>query len=174
VLENRFELIWSSCKIEKAIAAGSGVFVDFIQAFGQAFVTGLVVELAPMIKNRLSKRLPNLVTNRLPGKLARGLFKIPPEFVIAFVATSESDNRGAGGQITVSGEVIQRGNEFAMGEIARGAEDHNGARLRHWASGKPFPERVWFGLISTSIHFRLQITQISADWITRIISNRGS
>jgi len=60
-----------------------------------------------------------------------------------------------------------------MGEIARGAEDHNGARLRHCASGKPFPERVWFRLISGSIHFFPEITQISADWITRIISNGG-
>jgi hypothetical protein len=88
----------------------------------------------------------------LPGKLARGLFKIPPEFVITFVATSESDNRDTGGQITVGREVIQRGDEFAMGEIARGAEDHNGARLRHWPSRKPFSKRVWFRLISGSMH----------------------
>jgi hypothetical protein len=88
----------------------------------------------------------------LPGKLAGGLFKIPPEFVITFVATSESHNRDTGGQLTVGREVIQRGDEFAMGEIARGAEDHNGARLRHCASGKPFPERVWFRLISGSMH----------------------
>jgi len=152
VLEDRFELIWSSCKIEKAIAAGAVVFIDFIQAFGQAFVTGLVVELALMINNRLSKRLPNFVTDRLPGKLARSLFKILPEFVITFVATSESDNRDTGGQLTVGREIIQRGDEFAMGEIARGAEDHNGARLGHWPSGKPFPERVWFRLIGGSMH----------------------
>jgi hypothetical protein len=39
-----------------------------------------------------------------------------------------------------------------MGEIARGAKDHNGARLGHWPSGKPFPKRVWFRLISGSMH----------------------
>jgi hypothetical protein len=50
-----------------------------------------------------------------------------------------------------------------MGEITRCAEDHNGARLRHWAGGKPFPERIWFRLISSSIHFRPQITLISGD-----------
>jgi hypothetical protein len=100
----------------------------------------------------LSEHLPNFVTDRLPGKLASGLFKIPPEFVITFVATSESDNRGTGGQLTVGREVIQRGDKFAMREIARGAEDHNGAWLGHWPSGKPFPERVWFRLISGSMH----------------------
>src|SRR5207248_10000160 len=78
-------------------------------------------------------------------------FKIPPEFVISFVATSESDNRDTGGQIAVGREVVQRGDEFAMGEMARGAKDYNGARLRHCASGKPFPERVWFRLISGSM-----------------------
>ena len=69
MLEDRFELIWSSCKIEKAIAAGAVVFIDFIQAFGQALVTRLVVELALVVNNRLSERLPNFVTDRLPRKL---------------------------------------------------------------------------------------------------------
>jgi hypothetical protein len=88
----------------------------------------------------------------LPGKLAGGFFKIPPEFFITFVATSESHNRDTGGQLTVGREVIQRGDEFAMGEIARGAEYHNGARLGRWPSGKPFPERVWFRLIGGPVH----------------------
>src|SRR5437870_10671909 len=63
VLENRFELIRSGRKIKKAIAAGAMVFVDFIQAFGQSFVTRFVFKLTPMIKNRLRKCLPDFVAN---------------------------------------------------------------------------------------------------------------
>ncbi len=35
VLENWFELVWGSRKIEKPIAAGAVSFIDFIEAFGQ-------------------------------------------------------------------------------------------------------------------------------------------
>ena len=173
VLENRFELVRSSREIKKAIAACAIVFVDFIEAFGQALVTRLVVELALVIKNRLSKRLPNFVAHDLTGKLMRGFFKVAPEFLVTFLSASESDNCHRGRQVTVCCEVIQRGDEFAVGEIAGRAEDHNCAWLRHGPGGKPFPERVRFRLISSSIHEYPQITQISADWITRICCSGG-
>ncbi len=152
MLEDRFKLVWSDGKIKKAIAAGAVVFVGLIKAFGQAFVTRLVVEVALVVKNRLSKRLPNLVAHGLARKFARGFFKIAPEFVITFLAASESDNCYRRRQITIGCKVIQSRDEFAVGEIARSAEDHNSTRLRHKPSGKPFPERVWFRLLSRSIH----------------------
>jgi hypothetical protein len=172
VLEDRFKLIWSDGKIKKAIAAGAVVFVDLIKAFGQAFVTRLVVEVALVVKNRLSKRLPNLVAHGLARKFACRFFKIAPEFVITFLAPSESDNFYRRRQVTIGCKVVQSGHEFAVGEIARSAEDHNGTRLRHRPSGKPFPERVWFRLLSRSIHIVPQITQISADWIALKVQGR--
>ena len=152
MLQNRFELVWRGCKIKKAIPAGTVDFVDLIKAFSQPLVTSLVVELALVIKNRLSKRPPNFVAHSLAGKLARSFFKIAPEFVITFLAASESDNRHRGRQLAIGRQVVQRGDELAVREIACGAEDHNGTRLRHSPGGKPFPERVWSWLISCPVH----------------------
>ena len=139
MLENRFELIWSGCKIKKAIAASAVRFVDFVEAFGQALVTGLVAEFALVIKNRLRKRVPDLVA---------------PEVVVDFLPAREADNCHGGRQVAVGREVIQRRHEFAVREITRGAEDHNRARLRHCARGNSFAKRVWFRLVSGSIHNR--------------------
>src|SRR5205823_13364451 len=75
-------------------------------------------------------------------------------------------------QINIGSKVIQGEDEVAVREIARSGEDHNITRLRHRPSGKPFPERVWFRLLSRSIHIVPQITQISADWIALNVQGR--
>src|SRR6266571_4473592 len=174
VLENRFKLVWSGCKIEQAIAAGAVVFVDFIEAFCQALVTSFVAELALVIKNRVRKRLPNFDAHSLAGKLARGFFKITPEFFITFLAARESDNGHRGRQVTIGREVIKCRDQLAMGEIARSAEDHNAARLRHGARGNSFPERIWFRLISSSVHEHPQITHIAADFKRNLLTRLGA
>ena len=51
MFKDRLKLVWSGCKIEKAIAPSAVVFVDFIEAFGQPLVTRLVAEFALVIKN---------------------------------------------------------------------------------------------------------------------------
>jgi hypothetical protein len=137
---------------------------DFIEAFCKRLVTAFVAELALVIKNRLRKRLPNFVAHSLAGKLARGFFEIVPEFVVTFFAARESDNSHRRRQIAIGRKVIKRGDEFAPGEIARSAENHNRARLRHGTRGESFAERVWFRLISRSIHEHPKITQIGVDF----------
>ena len=135
VLENWFELVRACRKIKKAIAARAVSFIDFIEAFDQLLVTGLVAKLALVIKNRLPKRLPNFVAHRLARKLARRFFEIAAEFLVTFFSTREPDNRHRRRQLPIGRNVIKRRDEFAMGEIARGTEDHNAARLRHSAGG---------------------------------------
>src|SRR6266496_3617663 len=76
-------------------------------------------------------------------KLAGGFFEIAPEFLVTFFTARESDNGHSGRQVAIGREVVERRDEFSMGEIARSAEDHNGAWLRHGARGNSFPERVW-------------------------------
>src|SRR5215475_2582741 len=92
MLENRLKLIGRSSKIKEAVAAGAVVLIDFIEAFGQRVVTGFVSELALVIKDRLRKVLPDFIADALPGKLARGLFEIVPEFIVCFWPASETDN----------------------------------------------------------------------------------
>src|SRR6266480_2552174 len=106
MLENRLELIGSSGKIKEAVAAGTMVFVDFIEAFSQCLVTRFVFELALMIKNRLRKVFPDFIAYRLSRKVARGLLKIAPEFFIAFFAASKADDFHSWRQVAIGREVI--------------------------------------------------------------------
>ena len=135
MLENRFKLVWTCGKIKKAIAARAVSLIDFIETFYKRLVTAFVAELALVIKNRLRKCLPNFVAHRLAGKFARRFFEIAPEFLITFFATRESDNRHRRRQLAVGRDVIERRDEFAMGEIACRAEDHDTAWLRHRTRG---------------------------------------
>jgi hypothetical protein len=104
--------------------------VELRETFGQLLVTSFITKLAPVIKNRLRKRVPDFVAHRLTRKLARGFFDITPEFVIAFVAPSESHDDHAGWEFAVRCQVIQRRDKFAMREITRSAEDYDAAWLR--------------------------------------------
>ena len=135
VLENRFELVWSGRKIEKAIATRAVVFVDFIEAFGQPLVTRFIAELALVIKDRLRERLPDFIAHSLAGKFTRGFFEIAAEFLVTFLAARETENRYSGRQVAIGRDVIERRDKLAMGEIACSAEDHNATRLRHGARG---------------------------------------
>jgi hypothetical protein len=48
-----------------------------------------------------------------------------------------------------------------MGEIAGGSENHNRAWLGHGARRQPFAQRIWFRLISGSIHGRYRLVILS-------------
>ena len=126
--------------------------VELLETFGQLLVTCFITKLAPVIKNRLRKRVPDFVAHRLTRKLACGFFEVTPEFVVTFVAPSESDDDHARWQFAVGRQVIQRRDKFAMCEITRSTEDHDAAWLWHGPRGQSFAQRVWFRLIRRAIH----------------------
>ena len=106
VLENRFELVRTGRQVKKAVAARAVALVDLLETFGQLLVTSFIAKLTPVIKNRLRKRVPDFVAHRLTRKLARGFFEVAPEFVVTFVASSESYDDYAGWQFAVGRQVI--------------------------------------------------------------------
>src|SRR5256886_14947327 len=157
VLENRFELVRTGRQVKETVAARAMALVELLETFGQPFITSFITKLALMIKNRLRKRVPDFVAHRLTRKLSRGFFEVVPEFVVTFVAPSESDDDHAGWQFAVGRQVIQRRDKFAMCEISRSTEDHDAAGLWNGPRGQSFAQRVWFRLISSSVHFHPQI-----------------
>jgi hypothetical protein len=89
-----------------------------------------------MIEDRLGKRFPYFIAHGLTRKLSSGFFQLASELVVSFFASRESDNYNSGRQIAVGRKVVKCRNEFAIGEIAGRAEDHNAARLWHGALGQ--------------------------------------
>ena len=80
--------------------------VELLETFGQLLITCFITKLAPVIKNRLRKRVPDFVAHRLTRKFACGFFKVTPEFVVTFVAPSESRDDYAGWKFAVGRQVI--------------------------------------------------------------------
>jgi len=91
-----------------------------------------------MIKNRLRKRFPDFVAHWLAGKLASHGFKLTPESIIAFLPSRETDDCHRGREVAISRQIVKCRNQFAIREIAGGAKDYNGARLRDRPCGQTF------------------------------------
>ena len=105
-----------------------------------------------MIEDRFAKRFPNVIADYLTRKLASRVFELLSKLAVTLLASREADDCHCRWKIAIGGEVIKRGNQFAMSEIASSAKNHNGARLRHSASGNAFAKRVQVRLVGGSIH----------------------
>jgi hypothetical protein len=82
------------------------VLIDFIESFGQGFVTSFVSELALVIKDRLRKVFPDFIPHALSRKLARGFFEIAPEFVVSFWPAGETDNLHSWWKVAIGREIV--------------------------------------------------------------------
>ena len=95
-----------------------------------------------MVEKRLRKSLPNIFANILTRKLFGGFFEFLTELVVAFGATGETDDGHRRRQFSSGGKIIQRRNQFPMGQVSGGAKNHNRARLRHRAGAQTFAQRI--------------------------------
>ncbi len=107
-----------------------------------------------LIEDRLRKCLPHFITHRLARKFPSSFFELSPELLITFLSSCKPDDFHRGRQVAIGGQVVKGRNEFAMREIARGAENHNGARLGHGARRQTFAQRIRLWLINGSVHGR--------------------
>jgi hypothetical protein len=80
--------------------------VELLETFGQPLITSFITKLAPVIKNRLRRRVPDFVADRLTRKLARRFFEVTAEFVVTFVPPSESYDDCARWQFAIGRQVI--------------------------------------------------------------------
>jgi len=59
--------------------------------------------------------------------------KLGTEFVVAFRATSETNDGHRRWQFSIGDKIVERWNQFPVGQVTGGSEDDNCARLRHRA-----------------------------------------
>src|SRR5438132_1511892 len=112
-----------------------------------------------MIEQRLQKCFPDFVAHGLARKFPHGFLHLLPKIVVVFRPARETDDRHRGRQFAISGKIVECRNQFPMGQIAGGAEDHDRARLRHRARGQSFAQRIHLLLLCGTIHESKQITQ---------------
>src|SRR6476469_7426853 len=95
-----------------------------------------------MVEKRLRKSLPNIFANILTRKLFGGFFKFLTELAVVLGSTGETDDGHCRWQFSSGGKIIQRRNQFPMGQVSGGAETQNKKRLRHRAGAQTFAQRI--------------------------------
>ena len=95
-----------------------------------------------MIKERLREGFPNILANLLTRKLLCCFAEFIPEFLVGLGASGETNDRDCWWELTVSGNVVQGRNQFAMGQIAGCAEDNDRAWLRHSPRAQTFTQWI--------------------------------
>jgi hypothetical protein len=73
---------------------------------------------------------PRRVVMAGAGNLAVDIGEAGAEFLVGFLPPRETDDLHAGRQLAIDREVVERGDELAVGEIPGGPEDDHGAGLR--------------------------------------------
>ena len=67
------------------------------------------------------------------------------EGIVGHTCPRVADDGKAGGEAALIGEPVQSGNQFALGQIAIGAEDYDGAGRHTTLKPQRILERISFG-----------------------------
>ena len=82
----------------------------------------------------------------LAGEFLGGLLHFLAEDVVALVPPREADDHHARGQVAVGGEVVEGGDELAVGQVTGRAENDEGAGFGLRAVGQALTQWVARGL----------------------------
>jgi hypothetical protein len=127
VFEDGFEEFRGGGEVEEAVGGGAAFDIELVEETAQGFVAFDILELALMVMDGLGETGPEFLGVGLAGVFFVGGFEFGAEDFVAFFTTGEADDFELGRQVTACGDVVEGRDEFAMGEITRGAEDDNGA-----------------------------------------------
>ena len=130
-------------EVKETIGSRAPFFVELIEFGFEAFVAFRVLKLASVIVNGLSEATPEFVAVALAGVLLVGRFQFGPEHVIRFVPASKSDHLELRRQVATGRDIVERGDQLSVGQIARGSENDKRARLRTIAVKEGFLKGVF-------------------------------
>jgi hypothetical protein len=112
-------------QIKQTIAAGAHGGTEL---FAQRAVGIRIVEIAAQVGEARGQVAHHLGRHRPGGKLAQGLAHARSERVVRQLAARNADHGEFVRQQTRGSEIIKRRHQQSFGQIARGAEDHEGTR----------------------------------------------
>ena len=129
-------------EVEEPVAARAALRVERVELCGEGGVAGGVAEFADVIENARGETSPDLLVQTRARALRRRLLEFRAPGLVRLLAAGEADDVRGGGQVAIDGEIVERRDELAEGEVARGAEDHDVAGLRHGPAGEALAQRV--------------------------------
>src|SRR3984893_7365597 len=142
ICQNILKLIRPGRQIVEPIPAGSSILIALVQAFREQPISLDVSEFTPVIVNRARKNLPQIVVDRLTGKLPGCFLELRSKNLVRLVPAGKTDDTQPRRQIAVSGQVVQSRDELSMRQIPGCTENHDRTRLRHSATCEALAQRV--------------------------------
>ncbi len=119
-------------QIEDDAAAGLALFVERFEALAQLAVGGRIFGIERHVVHAFEQPGQDGAV-RLPAcRLLQILSGTLPELLVAHLRSRHADDREPVGQEPSLAKVVERWNQLALREVARGAEDDEQTRRRWW------------------------------------------
>jgi hypothetical protein len=142
LLDERGHRIRGHREVVDAVALGAALLVDLLEVASE-LVLGIVGgEVERAIRGRLGEPVPDLLAEVVAAELAHGGLHLGAELVVRPLRAGSAEDRELLGQHAAQRERVERGEDLAPGQVARGAEDHERARLGRLRQREPFEEGV--------------------------------
>ena len=139
-------------EVVDAVAERAPLLVELVQHLDDRLLAALRREVRGHVAHAGLERLPDVRPERLATVLldggAHGLAKLR----VAARRARDSDDGDLLGEIAVGGEGVEGGDELALGEVTRGAEDRDRTRLRDPADRKTGQQRILGGFVHRIRH----------------------
>src|SRR5439155_1280732 len=143
LLEQRGKRAGRRGEVVEPVAARGAHAIQLFELRPQARKRVRVVERSRHVAHAGPEVLPDLRIDRLRAREpAHRLAHFGGELLMRIRGLRNADDPERRRQMRADGEVVERGNELAVGEIAAGAEDDHRARLRSGVAAQPRPERI--------------------------------
>jgi hypothetical protein len=115
-------------EIEQNVAAGVARLFDFVQAGGELLVRLGVVHVAGHVEEALREAGPDVVIEGgILQEFADGFAHLLAKLVVGHGGAGDADDGESGREPALIHEAIEGGQELALGEVAIGAVDDDGA-----------------------------------------------
>ena len=117
---------WGDGKVEGAVAAGSALAVDLLEALAESHQVVAFLQINRLVEEASRKGFPALrVVSDLAGERR---FHLLAEFVVAPGAASTAEHSKFARQPPLPEQIEQGWNQLAMREVAASAKDHQALR----------------------------------------------
>ncbi len=135
------EELRSGRQVEDAVQGASGLLVELPQGVVQLGVDLIVVEVSLDVPGVLEQSLQHVLVGLAPREALDRRDHGVAEVLVLLIAPADADHLEALGQLALVGEVVERGQQLAVREVAGGAEDDQRRRM-HRQPLESLDERV--------------------------------
>ena len=105
-------------------------------------VLAAVREIDRHVVRRLCQPVPDVLVEVVAAEFAHGVLHLVAELVVRPLRAGCADDREVLRQELAHRERVQRGEDLAVRQVARGAEDDEHARLRRASMPEPLEQRI--------------------------------